>query len=217
VQLVDDMNAEVRNIQSSFTSINVSGGIDVYLSQSDNEAIAVSASESKYRDAIKTEIKNGVLVVYFDGDKPWHWKNKNLRAYISFKTLQLLDVSGASDIIVAGNITSSDLTLKFSGASDFHGEITVKKLSINLSGASDIIISGSADIVDINSSGASDVNGFDLVTEECKATASGASDINLTVNKKISAQASGASAINFRGTATISNSNTSGASIIRRG
>ncbi|MEO6582910.1 MAG: head GIN domain-containing protein [Ferruginibacter sp.] len=217
VQVVDDLNAEVRQLTDGFTSIIISGGIDVYLSQSNAEAIAVSASEPKLREAIKTEIKNGVLKIYVEGDKIWKWKSRNLRVYISFKNLQLLDVSGASDVVVAGSINSPDLSLKFSGASDFKGAVTVNTLAINLSGASDVKISGTAAIININSSGASDVSGFGLVTDDCKATASGASDINLTVNKEISAQASGASVITFRGSGELTKSNTSGASSIRRG
>jgi hypothetical protein len=38
----------------SFTGIDIGGGIDLYLSQGE-EAVAVSASEAKYRDKIRTE------------------------------------------------------------------------------------------------------------------------------------------------------------------
>ena len=61
--VINDKNAEVRNV-GSFSGIKVSGGIDVYLSQSNEYALAVSASEDKFRDDIKTEINNGVLTIY---------------------------------------------------------------------------------------------------------------------------------------------------------
>ncbi len=65
--VINDKNVEVRNV-SSFSAIKVSGGIDVYLSQSNEDAVAVSASDEKYRDDIKTEVKNGVLNIYFDNN-----------------------------------------------------------------------------------------------------------------------------------------------------
>jgi len=46
-EVIVDPNAEARTLSGSFTAIKVSGGIDIYLSQSDNEAVAVSASEEK--------------------------------------------------------------------------------------------------------------------------------------------------------------------------
>src|SRR5678815_3024611 len=66
--IINDKNAEVRNVDA-FNAIKVSGSIDVYLSQGASDAVAVSASEEKYRDKIKTEVTNGTLKIYFDGDK----------------------------------------------------------------------------------------------------------------------------------------------------
>ena len=60
--VINDANAEVRTV-TPFSGIKVSGGIDVYLSQGEDYSLAVSASEEKYRDNIKTEVKNGVLVI----------------------------------------------------------------------------------------------------------------------------------------------------------
>ena len=74
--LVNDANAEARQIAGSFTAIKVSGGIDIYISQSDAEAVAVSATEQEYRNSIKTEIESGTLKVYYDGSKGWNKGNE---------------------------------------------------------------------------------------------------------------------------------------------
>jgi hypothetical protein len=213
---VNDPNAEIRNLNGSFNAIKVSGGIDLYLSQFDTESIAVSAAEQKYKDRIKTVIENGTLKIYYEGEKMWSSNNKKLKAYISFKTLQRLQASGASDVQVAGTINGASLMLDMSGASDFKGAVNVSDLSIELSGASDATISGAAKKVTIESSGASDVKGYNLVTEVCNAKASGASDINITVNNEISASASGSSDISYKGTAVIKNSHSSGSSSVSK-
>lgn len=212
--IINDPNAEARTLNSSFSSIKISGGIDLYLSAGD-EAIAVSASESKYKDAIKTEINNGLLRIYFDGEKAWNnWKNKNLRVYVSFKSLEKLEASGACDVQVSGVITVPSLFLNLSGACDFKGAVQVTDLKLNLSGASDVTVKGSAEKVTIESTGASDVKGYDLITEYCTAKASGASDINITVNKELTAHASGASDINYKGNAVVKEKHSSGASSV---
>jgi hypothetical protein len=94
--------------------------------------------------------------------------------------------------------------------------VKVNTLKLNLSGASDVRVSGTADKVDIESSGASDVKGYELVTDYCNAKASGASDINITVNKELNAHASGASDIYFKGTGLIRNFHSSGSSSVSR-
>lgn len=214
---INDPNAEPRSV-SGFHAIKVSNAFDVYLTQGNEEGLAVSASEPKYRDEIKTEVKNGVLVISLEGNKKlWNKGNKKLKAYISFKNIDLLDVSGACDVYVLTSLKGDKLTLKMSGASDLkRAEILVNELSVDLNGASDMIISGKVNKLRIEASGASNIKGYDLATDYCDIHASGASGINITVNKEISAQASGASDIHYKGEGLIRDIKTSGASNVSK-
>lgn len=213
---INDRNAAVRDV-SGFNAIKVSGGIDIFLSQSESEAVAVSASEEKYRDRIKTEVVDSVLKIYYDEEKGnWNISNKKLRAYISFKNLNTLKASGASDIKATNTIAVPTLNVNLSGASDFDGKVNIDDLVIGLSGASDVKIEGTAKSIKIDASGASDIKGYDLITEECVADVSGASDIRVTVNKQISAHASGASSVFYKGDAVMKEVHTSGASSISK-
>jgi len=87
---------------------------------------------------------------------------------------------------------------------------------MDLSGASDVTIKGIATTVDIESSGASDVDGYELVTDVCSAKASGASDINITVNKVLNANASGSSDISYKGNAELKEIHTGGSSNVSK-
>jgi hypothetical protein len=214
--VVNDNNAEARQLSGSFNAIKVSGGIDIYISQSETEAVAVSATEQKYRDDIKTEIENGTLRIYYDSKMGWNKGNKKLKAYISFKSLERLEASGACDVHVAGTIAVPSLSLNMSGASDFKGAVNVTTLAIEISGASDVKINGSASNATIQSSGASDVKGYDLITENCTAKATGASDINITVNKELNVHASGASDVYYKGSCVIRDLHSSGASTVAK-
>lgn len=214
---VNDRNAQPRNIAGSFSAISVSGAIDLYLSQSDEEVVVVSAAEPKYRDRIVTEVVNGELKIYYN-DKGLQWSSgsKKLKAYISFKNVQKLTASGASDIYVNGVVRSDVLKINISGSSDFKGAVDVDKLSLDQSGSSDSRISGRATNLNIEVSGASDVKGYDLVADYCEASASGASDIQITVTKELTASASGASDIHYKGQGITRNIRSSGASSIAR-
>lgn len=213
---INDANAQVREAKG-FTAIKLSSAFDVYISQGD-EGLAVSASDLKYINNIKTEVSGGTLRVWYDagGMKGWNSGKLKLRAYISFKDLNKLDVSGACDVYLDGAIKLDDLKLVLSGASDLKGKLVVGKMEIDQSGASDLTLGGTVGQLKIESSGASSFKGFELVTEFCDAKASGASDIKITVNKELNVNASGASDIDYKGSGVIRELKTSGASSVQR-
>ena len=211
---VYDANAELREAKG-YRAVEVSDGIDLYISYG-KEAVAISASENKYRDKIRTSVEKGVLKIWYD-DKSISWNSKrNLKAYVSFEVLQAIAASGGSDIMVDGSIKSNELLINISGGCDFKGKVQVNKLKIEQSGGSDVDISGTASSVFINASGGSDFNGYGLVSDICEADASGGSDIEITVNKELTGRASGASDISFKGNGSLKEFKSSGASSVSK-
>jgi hypothetical protein len=216
---INDPNAEPRNL-SGFHAIKISNAFDVYISQGNEDAVAISASKAEYREKIITKVENGVLIIRFDDDKKfwkgWNGDKTKLKAYISVKKLDKLDVSGACDVYFEDGISAEELYVNLSGASDLKGKIEAKKLRFVISGASDATISGNAADLSIDASGASDFKGFEMVTNYCTAEASGASSVNITVNKELNAKASGASSVRFKGEGLIRDIKTSGSSDVTR-
>jgi Putative auto-transporter adhesin, head GIN domain len=214
-QQVNDPNAEVREAKN-YHGISVSNAFDIYLSQSSNEAVAVSAATTKDRETITVEVKDGILYIGIEKGLKWTKGDRKLKAYISFKQIDKLNVSGACDVFISGTLKADKLSIHQSGASDLKGKLDVKELTVDISGASDIMVSGMAGKLDVEASGASDFKGFDLVTDYCDVRASGASGIRITVNKELSAHASGASDIKYKGDGLIRDLKTGGASSVSR-
>jgi hypothetical protein len=216
--IINDKNAAPRNVKG-FHAITVSDGIDLYLSYGD-EAAAVSASEIKYRDRIKTEVENGVLKIWYDRDltnQVVFTNKRNLRAYVSYKDLDIITASSGSDVLVDGTIKSNLLSLRLSSGSDFKGNVNVDKLTVDQSSGSDIKIGGKANTASIEASSGSDFNGYSLTAEVCTAKGSSGSDITITVNKELNAHASSGSDIHYKGNASLINvTKSSGGSIARR-
>lgn len=214
--VVNDANAEKRNVES-FNGVSVSGGLDVYLVQGGEDGVAVSASEPQYRARIVTEVKNGVLTIWFNNQgKFWGMDKKKLRAYISFRDLKTLRISGSCDVYITGVLKGSSLDLSLSGSSDLKGAVDLDNLKADMSGASDIVLSGKVGALSITGSGSSDFKNYDLVSQTCDAHVSGSSDVEVTVEKELSGSASGSSDIRFRGNGVIKKSSTSGSSSIRK-
>ena len=214
---IHDPNVEIRPTKS-FHAVKVSGGIDLYISQGD-EAVAVSAKDVEYRSHIKTEVTDGVLKIWYewkDGRNILVGSNKQLKAYVSYKTLDALSASGGSDINVDGAIRSGKLALNVSGGSDFKGQVEVQDLKVDASGGSDVTISGKTEALDIDASGGSDVSGFDLFAQTANISASGGCDVEITVAKDIAARASGGSDIRYRGAAAVTQTSASGSSSVKK-
>jgi hypothetical protein len=213
-KMVFDGAAQDRKL-SGFTSINVSNAFDVYISQGNQDAVGVSASDESATNNIKTYISGGVLYLSFN-QKSWgSWKNNKLKAYITVKDLQKLTVSGACNVSFVDPIISDKLLVSISGASYIKGPVKVNSLKVGASGASNISLSGTATETDFNISGACSIKSLDLVTDNCAVVASGASSVKLTINKSLKANISGASDIRYKGTVSMFNTKTSGASSIK--
>lgn len=215
-QQVNDPNVMKVDVPS-FHGIHVSNAFNVYLSQGNEDALAISATEERFRDKIKTEVKNGILYISFENGVRFNSGKMKLKAYISFKNLDEIKAGGACDFYVMGGMRADELRIDLSDASDMkEGTLNVNKLTINLSGASDMKLTGKASQLKIDASGASDFKAYDLITDYCDAEASGASSIQVTVNKELSARASGASDVHYKGEAVIRDMKTSGASNVSR-
>jgi len=215
-KVIKDPNVEKRNV-SGYHAISISGGIDLYLSQG-SESVAVSASETKQRDRIKTEVKDGVLRIWYEHNSDMHIDigNKKLKAYVSFKNLDKLTASGGSDIDVDGAIKVNTLSLSISGGSDFKGSVQVSDLKVDANGGSDASISGIVKNLKIEASGGSDFKCYELKADVCDLNASGGSDIYITVNKELTADATGGSDVYYKGNATVRELKSSGSGSIKK-
>lgn len=236
--VVYDENAQLRKVPS-FTAISVSSAIDLYLTQSNKNEVAVSASNNEIRDHIVTEVVGGTLIIRLGDNGTWFswkkWGNYKTKAYVSIKDIDALTASGASNVHLVNTIESPKMRIKLSGASDFKGnikagtimyqltgasdykgEVTANNIDIDGSGASNIELTGNVDDLAVEVSGASDAKLFNLTAKGAILRASGASNIGVTVTEILRANSSGASDINYKGNPNVKESNTSGASNIRR-
>ena len=236
--IVYDENAQVRKVPS-FTAISVSSAIDLYLTQSNKNEVAVSATNDEIRDHIITEVVGGTLIIRLGDKGTWFswrkWGNYKTKAYVSIKDIDALTASGACNVHLVNTIESPKIRIKLSGASDFKGnikagvlmyqltgasdykgEVSANSIDIDGSGASNIELTGNVDDLAIEVSGASDAKLYNLTAKGAILRASGASNIGVTVTEILRANSSGASDINYKGNPNVKESNTSGASNIRR-
>jgi hypothetical protein len=210
----DDGNKQTRQV-SGFHAIDVSGGIDLYLSNGP-ESVAISASSNSVRDHIKTEVEDGTLHIFMEKNWSRGIGSGHMKAYVSLPELKSLEASGGSDVFLQNQITAGDLQIRLSGGSDLKGKLNANHLAITQSGGSDVNLSGNVQNLQVEASGGSDLNGFDLVTDYASLNASGGSESHLTVNKELKIVASGGSDVTYKGAATVREIKSSGSSSVTR-
>lgn len=144
---ISDLNAEKRTI-GSFHGINVATGIKLIITEGSTEEVAVSASKPEYREKIVTEVVNGTLKIYYDkklGAINKKDESKNLKAYVSYKTLSQLDVTTGAEVEINGILTSSSLDLTANTGGLVKGEINVTTFKVSQNTGSKITLSGKAE------------------------------------------------------------------------
>ncbi|GGH07910.1 DUF2807 domain-containing protein [Pedobacter zeae] len=202
---------ETKNFPvKNFSSIGVSSGIDLYLTQGNSETVSIKSDAETLKDIIVEQNGNNVNIKFKDGIK-WSslFKNRVIKAYVTFKTLNALAASGGSDVFTQNQIKTDKLAIRSSGGSDLKLTVICKDLSIQSSGGSDLNLKGKAENMTIQSSGGSDIDAYELITEYAKVQASGGSDVDIYVNKGLEAAASGGGDVSYKGNASLKKTSSS--------
>ena len=217
---INDPDIEVRNV-SGFHAIKVSSGIELLLTQSNTEAVAVSAAREKDRNRIKTYVENGVLKIYYDNIiwKLWQvYNGRKLRAYVSVINIDNIDISSGARVQVEGSLSSDKLGIDASGGSVFRGQVVTGDLDVDQSSGALITISGTAGKLYFDGSSGCVFQGYELVADQCDIETSSGAVAQVTVNKEISAAASSGGLVSYKGAASIRrNKTSSGGNIIKKG
>ncbi|MFT4032953.1 MAG: head GIN domain-containing protein [Siphonobacter sp.] len=202
---------------SGFSEIQVSHGIDVYLTQDGKESLQLEAKGLEEEEVI-SEVKGGVLILRIDrkgGMMNWG-RNNGVKARVSFRMLSRLKASGGSDIYSQGQLHLQDFVVEASGGSDVKLDIKASRLSIKAGGGSDVNLMGSVAYLEATANGGSDLDAKSLTADKVMVRSSGGSDAYVYATKEISAEASGGSDVYYRGPAKAVNIHKSGGSDILR-
>jgi hypothetical protein len=195
-----------------FTAVSGATGIHVELTQGNENAVWVSASDDKYLPNIKTVVENGMLKIYYDNTEKLTEKNKNwkLNVFVTYKSINKISGSSGSMITAKNTVNGSDLSLDISSGAEFSGELKVTGLKVDLSSGAMSKVTGSAVDVKAEVSSGGILTGSDLSTETCKASASTGGIIKIGVSKKLDAHASTGGAVNYKGSPEVEKSTSLG-------
>lgn len=204
-KVYNDPNAKTRSISGSFKKISVSSGVELYLTQGNETALAVSVSDSKYEERFKTEVEDGVLKIYYD-NKGVTWtndKNRKLKAYLSVTRIEGLKASAGSKVVFSNQLSAENFDLSVSSGAILNGSLKVNVLNASVSSGALSTVSGTASSLTVTASSGAIFKGYDLKTENCTASANSGAVVNIEVQKQLNASANSGGVVSYKGNASV--------------
>lgn len=195
---------ETRNV-SGFDGVKASSGINVYLFQGDDEKVLVETDEN-LQESVITEVDGSILKCYIEGSIQ---RSSKLNVYVNYKKLNLIKASSGSDVYGETVIVTSDIKIDVSSGADVKVELKAETVYCNVSSGADAVLKGEAEHFDGDASSGADIKAADLLVKTCKASASSAGDIRITVSEKIEANASSGGDVVYSGNPKIEHINES--------
>jgi len=202
---INDANAEKRTV-GSFHGIDVATGIELTLTKGTVEEVAVSASEIEFRDKIVTEVVNGILKIHYEtktGAINKRNENKRLKAYVSYKSLDLLHVTTGADVKIDGVLEATKLELKANTGGLLKGEVNIGTLTVDQNTGSKVTLTGKVDKLEAEGDTGSKFMGEDLTTNTCSVEMSTGAGIYISVDKELNVKANTGGYIKYKGNAGI--------------
>jgi len=184
-----------RKISDDFSRIEVSRGLDLYLTKSKNVSLEVEADENLH-ELIETEVRDGVLKIT-STKNIWSASAKKIHLHVDH--LNGIAINSGAEVSTRNTFESDELRLTISSGAAAEMEVKVKDLSCDISSGADIELAGQAENFTVSSSSGSDVKAYELEARNCNADASSGSDIKLTAIETIEARATSGADIKYKG------------------
>jgi hypothetical protein len=200
-----------RSIEG-FSSIDVSAGIDVYLTQGKSSILTVE-TEKNLHEYIQTEVRGDVLHVF---SKKKIKDSKSKKVYVTMDVIKSLSASSAGDIIGESVINAGNIELEASSAGDIRLELNAKSVMVDCSSAGDINLEGKAGYLKASVSSAGDLNAGDFKVKEAKVSASSSGNIRVNVSDKLYARASSTGDVRYTGDPEVDAKSSSAGSVKRK-
>lgn len=203
--VINDANAAKRNV-AGFHGIDVATGITLVLTESINEAVAVSASEPEFRDKIVTEVVNGILKIHYEtktGAINRQNQSKKLKAYVSYKTLDYLAITTGAEVQMKGVLKATTLELKSNTGGEMNAEVNVGTLKVDQNTGSKITLTGKVDKLEVDGDTGSKFQGEGLSTSFCDVKVSTGAGVYISVGKEMTVKANTGGYVKYKGEAGI--------------
>ena len=203
---------ETRNL-GSFSGLNASEGIDVYLKKGDKESAKIEVTGTDISNVL-TEVSGSYLKVHMrDG----RYRGRiEAKVYVTYVKLNKLSASSAASIFAEGIIKSSSMEISAASAGTIDVNVDANDLEANASSAGDMELKGKAKNLIAGAESAGDLDAYDLEAENVEAEAESAGSLKITVTKSLRARAESGGSVRYRGNPDKNNTSSSSGGSVKK-
>lgn len=184
---------ENRNINATFTAIEISRGLELEIEQSSQTSVTVIADKN-LQDHITTDVNNGVLTITSDVNIR---DASSKKIVVKLPKITSIQGSSAASIIGLNPIKGTDIGLSTSSASEMKLTLEAENISAESSSGSSMKLKGKTLKLDTNTSSGSVIDAEQLLANDiiCEASSGSVTDVHPLVSLK--ADASSGSSITY--------------------
>lgn len=204
-----NMGTITRNISPDFQGIQSNGSFDVEIYDGNQDGKITIQGETNIIEHIKTEVKNGILIIKFEENKSYTTR-KDIKVKLNSNQLSSIQLFGSGDIETKGIQTVDKFTASVNGSGDIEAKVNANQVNLEISGSGDIEISGKAKNLEINTRGSGDVEAFKLITENVNIQKSGSGDSEVNCSQILKINSKGSGDVYYKGNPTSIEKNSTG-------
>lgn len=198
----------------NFNKLTVRVGMRVQITTG-NAGTADLEGESNILDHVVTEVKNGELTVMLDQNKSYN-QTKAVTVTIHVAKLDRVTVSTGCSVNSDLPILADNLTVSVETGSKLTAPVSAGKLNLTVKDGSSVTLDGKTTDATIRLSGAGKLDAKRLTIEKANIELEGASNASILVTGTLAASADGVSTITYGGNPTVTASEATGLSRIRK-
>ena len=185
---------------SGFDGVASSGNVDVIMKMGSKESLRLEGDTDAIADFI-TEVKGKTLNIrpktkLYNDNK---FKNTKVIAYVTFKYLNRLILSGSGEMRVESPINGGNFLTTLSGSGKIKLNASIRSYVGVISGSGTVSMTGATEDANITLSGSGKFSGKEFSIQDLSTQISGSGSIEAKVSDNIHAVMSGSGSIYYSG------------------
>jgi len=208
----------INRTTQDYNAITVGGWFNVQIVDG-NEGRITLEGEENLLEHIKTEVKNGKLIVKIKNGinlKPSSW-HKGIKVTIPVESINSISLSGSGDIVSKKIIKADSFATSLSGSGDINLTINTISNKATVTGSGSINLNGTTTNFNATVTGSGDMKAYELEANNVNAFVTGSGDVKVTVKNNFKAKVTGSGDIRYHGNPKKIDTKTTGSGDISKG
>jgi len=200
IQGTGDSQPETRSL-TPFTEIESHSSLDItYRQISDGVDRVVVLAQQNILPYIKTEVEDGTLSVYIEGNID---SDDKMSVQVYARNLNMLNLNGSGDFKIDGKLNVQKFYAENNGSGDVDIKIQASSIEVESNGSGDFDFSGTSDYLEIELNGSGDVTAEDLRVFNSEVEINGSGDVSVFAKELLEIELNGSGDVKYKGRAKI--------------